>query len=178
VRLTDKFVFDGMMHSCGQKSVSDSDDVSCVCGRELELDEALCWACNSSAVAKLELEVERASREKSVRASKRTQQEAELVDDRNYDFTGDSDDDEEKDSAVVDEPAAASASSTLSVKKQGDKRKATGNVPADADLAIPVSKVSKAEKSATAATTSRSAAAAATSTANRRSRLEHVQQER
>jgi hypothetical protein len=174
VSLTDKFVIDGMMYAYGQKSASD--DVSCVCGRELELDDALCWACNSAVVAKLELEVERASNEKSVRASKRTQEEAELVDDRNYDFTGDDDDDEEKDSAVVDEPAAASASSTLSVKKQGAKRKATGSVP-DADLAIPVPKVSKAEKSATAATTSRSAASA-TATAKRLSRLERVQQER
>ena len=140
---------------CMGRQEAENDDISCVCGRERELSAELCWVCNSQAVAKVELEVERASKERSVsRRTEKAAKEGELVDDRDYDLMGDEVEEEDAQSAASTSAAAAAAqTSTTTTKKRSGKRKAEEPT----DLSSPAPKASKVEKAETAATASRQA---------------------
>ena len=153
---------------CMGRQEAEKDDIKCCCGRERELRGALCSVCKSPAVAAVELEVERASKERSVsRRTTKAAKEGQLVDDRDYDLMGDEvEEDDAQSSASTSASAAAAAAQTSTTKKRSGKRKAEGPT----DLPSPAPKASKAEKDETAATASRQASAAKKATA-KRSRL-------
>jgi len=154
---------------CMGRQEAENDDISCICGRERELSAELCWVCNSPAVAKVELEVERASKERSVsRRTEKAAKEGELVDDRDYDLMGDEVEEEDAQSSASTSAAAATAQ-TSTTKKRSGKRKAEGPT----DLSSPAPKASKVEKDETVATASRQASAAKKATP-KRSRLKKV----
>jgi hypothetical protein len=146
------------------------DDHSCDCGRDREEGNELCFVCDSSAFASLELEVERASNDKSMgqqRDKKQDEKEPVLVDDRDNEFTAqESDNEDDIAQADVEAPAPAKpAMSDSAPKKRGTKRKASNKVADAASTSAP--KVQKAEQPSSAATTSRSRSASKSASASK-----------